>query len=280
MTTSTNPLKQFFRQPAIYIRLPSDGNFWPDGSLEMPQNREIPVYPMNAVDEISYRTPDALFNGQAVVDVIQSCIPAIKNAWHTPIHDLNSILISIRIASYGHEMELESQCPHCENNMQYQLDMREVVNRIGRPNYETTVKRGDVEVMFGPIMFENQNASNIDQFEQQQMIRSITESDLSEKEKLQKMGEALKQITLLTMKALCYSVVGVRTPAGFVTDKQHILEYLQQCDRSVYQAIKDHVVDLRQQNEIQPMTIECDSCHQTYKQLVNLEMSSFFGSAS
>lgn len=60
MTQSANPLKQFFRQPAIYLRLPSNGDFWPAGSLQMTPNSELPVYPMTAIDEITYRTPDAL----------------------------------------------------------------------------------------------------------------------------------------------------------------------------------------------------------------------------
>lgn len=72
MSQFANPLKQFFRQPAIYLRLPSNGDFWPDGAVDVPHNRELPVYPMTALDEITYRTPDALFNGQAVVTVIQS----------------------------------------------------------------------------------------------------------------------------------------------------------------------------------------------------------------
>ena len=75
---SNNPLKQFFRQPAIYVRLPSQGKFYPPGVLEMPATGELPVYPMTAIDEITYRTPDALFNGQATVNVLQSCVPDIK----------------------------------------------------------------------------------------------------------------------------------------------------------------------------------------------------------
>ena len=76
MSQSVNPLKQFFRQPAIYMRLPSQGEYWPEGSIALPENKELPVYPMTAIDEITYRTPDALFNGQAVVNVIKSCVPA------------------------------------------------------------------------------------------------------------------------------------------------------------------------------------------------------------
>jgi hypothetical protein len=108
---ASNPLKAFFRQPALYVRLPSNGEGWPPGSLDMPVNRELPVLPMTAMDEITYRTPDALFNGSAVVSVIQSCFPNVKNAWQMPTTDLNTMLAAIRIASYGHDLEIETVCP-------------------------------------------------------------------------------------------------------------------------------------------------------------------------
>ena len=77
---SSNPLAKHFRQPALYIKLPSSGRFWPDGSIEIPLNGEIPVYPMTAKDEIMIRTPDALLNGAGTVSVIQSCCPNILDA--------------------------------------------------------------------------------------------------------------------------------------------------------------------------------------------------------
>ena len=80
----TNPLKQYFRQPSIYIQLPSGGRFYQEGSLEPTANNEYPVLPMTTLDEITYRTPDALFNGNAVNSVIESCIPNIKSAWGMP----------------------------------------------------------------------------------------------------------------------------------------------------------------------------------------------------
>ena len=88
-----NPLSQYFRQPAIHIRLPSGGQFYPVGSINMPPNGELPVLPMTAVDEITYRTPDALFNGSAVISVIQSCVPAIRNAWVMPSTDIDAVQI-------------------------------------------------------------------------------------------------------------------------------------------------------------------------------------------
>jgi hypothetical protein len=133
MTQFANPLAQYFRQPAMYLQLPSEGNFWPQGTLTATQNKEIPVLPMTAIDEITYRTPDALFNGTAVVNVIQSCIPNIKNAWDAPSVDINAILVAIRIASYGHEMELTSQCPKCETVDDYGIDLRRLSQVLGWP---------------------------------------------------------------------------------------------------------------------------------------------------
>jgi len=68
-----NPLKAYFRRPAIYLKLPSEGKYYPQGSVDIPVNGEVAVYPMTAVDEITTKTPDALFNGSAVVEIIKSC---------------------------------------------------------------------------------------------------------------------------------------------------------------------------------------------------------------
>jgi hypothetical protein len=57
MSQNANPLKQYFRQPAVYLNVcRQQGQFWPQGSLEMPANKELPVLPMTAIDEITYRT--------------------------------------------------------------------------------------------------------------------------------------------------------------------------------------------------------------------------------
>lgn len=67
-----NPLSQFFRQPKIYMTLPSKGKFYPPDALDMPENGELPVFAMTAKDELLMRTPDALMNGASTVEVIKS----------------------------------------------------------------------------------------------------------------------------------------------------------------------------------------------------------------
>ena len=110
MPENTNPLNKYFRQSAVYISLPTGGNYAPT-VLEKSQTGEIGVMPMTARDEIKFKTPDALMNGQGVVDVVESCIPQIKDAWQISNYDLDTILIAIRIATYGETMDINFNVP-------------------------------------------------------------------------------------------------------------------------------------------------------------------------
>ena len=146
-----NPLSNYFRRPSIYITLPSKGEFYPKGALVMTENNELPVYPMTAVDEITYRTPDALYNGTSVVDVIQSCMPNIKDAWAIPSIDLDTILSAIRIASYGHTLELSTKCPKCEEEADWGVDLRKIIEQLDIKDFDNIVNAGDLTVHIKPL---------------------------------------------------------------------------------------------------------------------------------
>ena len=281
MTQTANPLKQFFRQPSIYLRLPSLGQYWDQSAIDMPPNKELPVYPMTAIDEITYRTPDALFNGQAVINVIQSCIPAIRDAWSTPGSDLNAVLVAIRIASYGHEMEMTIKCPACETESDFVLDLRSVLDKLVSPDYSKAIKQGDLEITFTPITYRHQNETNIKQYDQQRLIQQIQMSDqLSDEQKIEQLNETLQKITTLTIETLKYSIASIRTPQSLVTEPEFIHEFLVNCDRKFFTEIRDHIIELRQQSEIESIGVTCSHCDHKWNQTITLDQAAFFGVAS
>jgi hypothetical protein len=280
MSQTANPLKQFFRQPSIYLRLPSEGRYWSQKSLNLPPNRELPVYPMTAIDEITYRTPDALFNGQAVVNVIQSCIPAITDAWDMPGSDLNAILVSVRIASYGHEMELGIKCPECETESDFLLDLRMILDQLKSPDYDTPIKHGDLEIAICPVSYRHQNNTNLQQYDQQRAISQIQQSDQPDDVKIEQLNATLKKITELTVEALKYSIASIRTPQALVTETEFIHEFLINCDRKLYETVRDRIVELRGSGEIKPFTVACPNCNHKWPQTITLDQAAFFGGAS
>ena len=275
-----NPLRQYFRQPAIYIELPSQGKFYPQGALNMPQTNKLPVYPMTAIDEITYRTPDALFNGQATVNVIQSCVPDIKNAWSIPSMDVDTVLVSIRIASYGHEMGFSTQCPACQHVSDQSIDLRNVLDSMRPVDYTKPITSGDMEIYFRPMSYQNMSDNNKLQYENQKLLQNIPESATSETDKMSALSKALQEVTAMTVKALAQSIAMVKTPTAMVSEPEFIEELLKNCDRKLFNEIRDFIVTNKAQSEMQPINLTCPECNHEYQQTVTLDMSSFFEPAS
>ena len=103
---------------------------------------------------------------------------------------------------------------------------------------------------------------------------------MEEKEKIQRMQEVLKRITELTLKALKWSIASIRTPSAIVSEPEFIDDFLKNCDRALFNKIRDRVIELRQNSEIKPVGIVCHECEHNYEQPMTLDMTSFFAPAS
>jgi len=276
----SNPLSQFFRQPSIHIRLPSGGKFYPAGTLNMPPNGELPVLPMTAVDEITYRTPDALFNGSAIVSVIQSCVPSIRNAWSMPSADIDAVLVAIRIASFGHGMDMTTMCPKCQHSEDITVDLRQVNDKIQPGDYDKQLTVGNLDFYFRPLSYTEINQNNQAQFEQQQALRMMSDDAVEETVKLEQLKKSMQVINGLTIKTVAQSISAIKTPDALVSEQSYILEFLNNCDSKLFSQIKDQVITLKQSTELKPLDLKCSECQNEYAQSFTLDMSSFFENAS
>lgn len=277
---TTNPLNKYFRQPTIYMRLPSQGQHYPQGSLEMPENSELPVYPMTVRDEIMNRTPDALFNGDSVVALIESCVPNIKNAWAVPSVDMDAILIAIKIATYGKDLEITGMCSHCKEYSDYIIDLNKQLAQFGRSDYSVPSKIGQFTIAFRPLSYKEINETSQQQFAEQKILDVMPESNLSDKEKLQEINKLLIKITDGSVITLSKSIESIRTDEVIVNDEQQIKEFLDNCSSTVFNAIKDAAIEKRSAGMLKPLNLTCNHCTKTYQQTLTLDTSNFFGPSS
>jgi len=103
---------------------------------------------------------------------------------------------------------------------------------------------------------------------------------LSDEEKLAKLNQALRKITELTVQALKHSIAGIRTPNTVVVEPEFIQEFLNNCDRKLFNTIRDHVIELRTASELKPLHLKCNNCSHEYDQPLTLDQASFFDAAS
>lgn len=271
-----NPLRQFFRRPALYLSLPSKGKFYPEGAIEMTENGEFPVYPMTAIDEITSKTPDALFNGQAVVSIIKSCIPGIKDPWQMPSVDIDASLIAIRAATNGTDLEVESKCPKCEEEAKYGVNLIGLLGKMSVGNYDNMLNSGELKIKLKPMNYTDINQGNLAQFEMQRDISSI-ESIVDQDERNEKSRTTMLKISKMNIDMMINSIEFIMIPTGEqVLDKAFIGEFLENCDRNVHELIRNSITSLRENTIIKPQKIKCIHCSHDYDQPLILNVTDFF----
>ena len=275
MPSINNPLRQYFRRPSLYLKLPSGTTAYTPDVVDYPETGELPIFPMTAIDEITSRTPDALFNGSAIVDLIKSCVPAIKNPWAITNIDLDAVLIGIRAASEGTEMEITSICPACNEDSKYGVNLINILAGFRPGNYDEELKINDLAIKFRPLTYKEINQTGNKQFEIQRIFTQLeTIEDLNERNR--RSTEALQKINLVTIEIIGETIEHIRTPDSFVTEKEFIVDFLQNCDKKTYELIKETNIKLRQSTETKPLQIQCVACNHDYSQPFTLNITDFF----
>ena len=275
-----NPLAKHFRQPAIYLKLPSGGKFWPDNSLNLPVTGEIAVYPMTTRDEILLRTPDALINGSGVVEVIQSCCPEIINAWDMPSVDVDSVIIAIRIASYGNNMSFNSQCPSCKTTDEYTLVLQQALDQIRMPDYDTSITCNDVKVKLKPQPYFELNKTNQAEFEEQKLLQAIQNTQLSEEVRSIEINNHMNKLLDIGFQTLTTSTEWIEADGQYVSDKEFIKEFYQNAPANVSKSVREKLLLINSSSNFKPMHVNCTSCNHEFDIRITFDYAAFFGLGS
>ena len=287
MPKKSNPLAGFMRQPKIYITLPSGGAYWPQNAIQVPENGQFPVYSMTAKDELVFKTPDALMNGQAVVEVIQSCIPNIKDAWKCPNIDLDLILVAIRIATYGEMMEISHVVPNTAEVVEHQIDLRVLLDQLSVNRWEDAVEINDQLTCFvRPLTYKHITMTSMKAFETQRLMQAVNDDNISDEKKLEVFNQSFSKMTDITVDLVADTVQAIQTPETIVKEAAYIKEFLKNADADLYKKINDHIARMKKITGMQPLVITSSEEHralgapETYEVPIGLDNSDFFGQSS
>jgi len=284
MTDNTNPLGKYYRQPQIYITLPSRGKYYPADVFTPTETGEIPVLPMTAKDELAFKTPDAMMSGQATVDVIQSCCPNFKNAWKMVNFDTDAVLLAIRIATYGETMDISYRVPVTNEEQSHTINLPAVLEDLGRVNIvdEATTKSG-FRVKLAPLDYQALTQVQTAQFEQQKIYATVNNSALSEADKSTQFVKSFKILNNINFSMLVDSITEITTPDGnTVVDKAQIRDFCDNCDARVINEIQDELARIRAQAQIKPLTLKSTEeqikkgAPASYEVPVTFDSSNFF----
>ena len=283
MTENANPLNKYFRQPAIYVSLPS-GSDYPPHVVTPTQTGELGVMPMTAKDEIRFKTPDALMNGQGVVDVIQSCVPEIKDAWQIKSHDLDTILVAIRVATYGETMEINFNVPGANETAAHTINLPAILDELRNTKVDKQITLEDgLKITIRPLTYKDMTMTSLQTFQQQKMYTAIQSSELSDDEKAKRFNDAFKKLTDLNSSILLKNMQSITMTDGQeITDPAHIKEFVDNANATLIKEIEQKLTALRGQGAVKPLRLKATEdqikkgAPASYEVPVTFDTSNFF----
>lgn len=258
MTENANPLKRYYRQPQISIQLPSREKYYPANVVQKTTTGEHPVLPMTAMDELAFRTPDSMMSGQATVDVIKSCVPTIMDPWQLVNYDIDTVLIAIRIASYGETMDVTSTVPGTNESMTHTVNLPQMLEQIRQDKItdQCTLQDGLI-VQVSPLTYKQITESQLKTFEQQRIYAQVSQSQMTAEEKTKRFTESFRVLSDLNMSLLVSNIQKITLPSGeSVTDRNQIKEFIQNADAKTIKELENKLADIRQQGSIKPVRIK------------------------
>ncbi len=270
----TNPLQKYFRQPKVFIQLPSKGIFYEQGSLQGDWSN-VPVFAMSGMDEIIMKTPDALFTGDATAKVIESCCPYIKNAKLMPSIDIDAVLVAIRIATFGPTMNVTQVCPNCATENDYEIDLSKILEYFNNLKFvNTVVISEDLHIKIRPLQYDEMSYFSIENFKLQKTLQQV--SSLPDEEKQKQIDLIYDNLSELQLQLFLTATESVQVDNVSVTEKAHIEEWLRNTEREAYKQIKSKLEENKESWNIPPTAVKCSNCGSENNVLVTLDQSNFF----
>lgn len=278
-----NPLNKYFRKPAIYITLPTGGEYYPPGNVRFDNSKELGVLPMTARDEMMMNTPDALINSQSTVDVIKSCVPGITDPWSMPTIDLDTVLIGIRIASFGETMDVSVTVPEVNKQMTYTTDLRVMMEQIDQTAFNPHVLIDSaLTIKVKPMSYRQLSNLQMRSYEQQRLVTQVGDAKLNSTEKSKQFNQIFNTMTNITLDNMKEAIMEINAEGEIITDRTYINEFVDNMQADMANKIKAHLDSQNGLGKIKPVNVQVpedmikEGAPSTFQTPLSLDNSNFF----
>jgi hypothetical protein len=272
-----NPLQQYFRQPKIFIKIPSMGVYNEAGSING-NPESLPVFGMTGMDEILMKTPDALFTGESTVRVVQSCCPSIVNAWLVTNLDIDTVLTAIRIASFGEHMTIKHVCKKCATDNEYDIDLTKFIEHFSTRTYDPKIVVKNLVIKIRPLNYKQMTEFNIANYGLQKRLYQLDTIE-NEDERQKALSEIYSELGTLQNAVLVEGIDQVEISDKIVTERAFIKEWIENCDRDMVEAIRKQIDQNNAEWRMPPNKVKCSNCEAEDEFTIDIDQASFFAVA-
>lgn len=281
MAQTQNPLSGYYRSPKLYTRIPSMGKFYSEDIIDFPESGELPVFSMTAKDEMIMKNPDALLNGEAVAQIIHSCVPAVKQPRKLIGNDVDVLLIAVQAATYGDEVDVEAECPKCKQSVSAVASIEDALDTMAtiEKAYEFDTDSG-LTITVRPFTYDSTVKAGIANFKTTRSLQSLS-TITDEMEQLKAFNKNFIQIASLNFDLIVDSVSAISGKDAdgekfVVTDSNNIREFLENCESKVGKQIEKEIAEVNKIGIDKNKQMMCSECNETFSTEIGFDPVNFF----
>jgi hypothetical protein len=273
-------LEKHKRQPKLFIELPSEGQFYDDTVCA--KVKSMPVFGMSAMDEILLKTPDALFSGEATYQVMQSCVPDILDPWQLIGYDIDYILLSIRIATYGENIDITTKCPKCTAEVDGTVSLTSLLQQVNEYETNYSFQVGELYFDLHPITYRQTTDFSAEHYTLQRQIMQASEVDLPQDEKDKYLNDLMLQSANLNLRIALAHINRITDGENEEADSEQIHKFVSENDLDFYTKVRDTIMEITQRWKLPKFDTTCgnEECNHTFKTNLDMDYSNFFGTRS
>jgi hypothetical protein len=172
-------------------------------------------------------------------------------------------------------LDVESSCPSCKEESSYNINLVSLLANLGNVNYQDTINVNDLTIKFNPLSYRKLNDINLAQFEIEKAIRNLENME-NDEERLKSSNNTMKSLNNLSMALITEAIESIATPSVIVTEKEHINDFLRNCDKHTYDILKTTAVKFRESSQLKPLKVKCIHCQHEYELPLTLNVTDFF----
>jgi hypothetical protein len=273
-----NPLKQYFRQIKMYLRIPSGTNYYKPGVIEFTDKGEIGILPMTGKDELALKNPDALLNGEALIEVLTSCVPAVKQPRILLTNDIDALITAIRYATYNDSLETTLICPKCTHENTFKLNLQYALDNMSELESEYVVNLDSgLSVFVRPYAFPELLKALHSQFERTKLSRAIENETLTDIQRSEIFTKSFKEVAITKFDLMTAGIAKIIDEANNinVTDIKYIKDFLQNIDKKSVDKISDLIDEINEIGIKRTFTAKCEKCEHQWESEIDFNPVNF-----
>ena len=193
------------------------------------------------------------------------------------------MLVAIRIATYGENLDLDVNIPNTDITKTYTTDLRVVLGKLLDAVFDPEIViSNEMTVFIRPLTYMEFTRNAIKTMEEQRIFNIVNDESLPEEEKINQFNKSFKKLTDITIGMVSQCIAKIVTPDAQVTDQKFIAEFIENADKEFFSKIMKHLEEQRNRFQIPSFPVTTtneerqEGAPDSFEVPVTLDASNFF----